>query len=98
ALGTRYGRVLVPGPNGVRPAGLRGTKHLGRPSFAAHASHAEPQNQVPGEFSAFCSCGPPRAGRPMVRVAARFRKPVHVAGGAGSRTPPSAIIFARTGD
>ena len=60
----RQGRRLVPGPDGVRPAGPGGAQHPGRSPLAGDAGDDEPQDQVPRELPAVrpgraAASGPP---------------------------------------
>ena len=45
-------RRLVPGPDGVRPAGPGRPQHPGRPALAGDAGDDEPEDQVPRELPA----------------------------------------------
>ena len=50
AAGRRQGGRLVPGPDGVRPAGPGRAQHPRRPALADDAGDDEPEDQVPREL------------------------------------------------
>ena len=94
AAGRRQGRGLVPGPDGVRPAGPGRPEHPGRPPLAGDAGDDEPQDQVPRELPPVRPGRAAGARRRVVRPRARSGEPVHAAGRPGARGPPRSPIDA----
>ena len=88
AAGRRQGRRLVPGPDGVRPAGPGRPQHPGRPAVAGDAGDDEPQDQVPRELPPVRPGRAAGARRRVVRPRPGPREPVHAAGRPGARGPP----------
>ena len=63
AAGRGQGRRLVPGPDGVRPAGAGGAQHPRRCPLAGDAGDDEPEDQVPRELPALRPVRAAGAGR-----------------------------------
>ncbi|CAK7282968.1 conserved hypothetical protein [Streptomyces misionensis JCM 4497] len=87
--GAGPGGGLVPGADGVRPAGAGQPVDPRRPARSGHAVHPQPQDQVPRVLP---PVRPRRAGRGrqgLVRSAGR--EPLHAADGAGGRGPATGV-------
>ena len=78
-------RRLVPGPDGVRPAGAGSSEHPWRPAFAGDAGDDEPEDQVPRELPPLRSLRSRRACPRVVRPRAWAGESLYALGRTGSR-------------